>query len=79
MKILSEELFKNIEKTQFLITTHSLEFAEELVKQIKLTNNADHVQIVRMSRDLMGIEREILYLEDIEEELSLLRVDLRGY
>ena len=78
MNILSEEIEKSLLDKQFFLTTHSMEFIENMNAILSTSTNKSNIQIIRLLRENDEIDREILNFKDIEYELKELKVDLRG-
>ena len=79
MNFLAEEITKTISEKQFFITTHSLEFIDEILKCVKKNHLENEIQIIRLRKGLNGSDRQLLEMDGIENELEKLKIDLRGY
>lgn len=80
LDILAKEIISSSKKSQFFISTHSLELVEYLLEKAEKANIIDSINIIRLRR--LGnnyIDREICSGRDAKEEMELIKSDLRGY
>ncbi|MHA1730660.1 MAG: AAA family ATPase [Promethearchaeota archaeon] len=78
-ELLTSEILAETPKKQFLISTHSMDFLESLVRKAEKGNQLDKITIVQLSHLGSGIERRILEDNYILRELNEVSADLRGY
>ncbi len=80
LDILAKEIISCSKKSQFFISTHSLELVEYLLEKAEKANVIDSINIIRLRRlEDNYIDREICSGRDAKEEMELIKSDLRGY
>lgn len=81
LEIYSEELLKFIKtnNSQYIMTTHSMDFLECLLKNARSMNLLNYINIIRLYRLSDGeIDAEILSGDEAYDELENIKGDLRG-
>ena len=80
LDISAKEIISSSKKSQFFISTHSLELVEYLLEKAEKANVIDSINIIRLRRlEDNYIDREICSGRDAKEEMELIKSDLRGY
>lgn len=79
MELLAETIVSKCGIQQYFFSTHSLELIKKILDYAKKTDYLEKVIVLRLSRQINKIDREILMSDEIFDELENLKIDLRGY
>lgn len=80
LRIIAEEIIKNMDTTQFFISTHSLDFVKFVLDNAELNNKLNQVNIIRLHRKRVGtsIKAQLIDGKYAKELLDKIGKDLRG-
>lgn len=79
--IIADEIILNSERSQFFISTHSLDLIKGILEKAQKHKKLDSINIIRLHwrNDIKSIEQEILSGKDAIDEIEAIGTDLRGY
>ncbi len=80
LSILSEAILANSKESQFFISTHSIDFINNILQIAGWKKQLDDIQIIRMHTrlEIQNPEIELLSGEEAKEQIEDIGIDLRG-